>query len=248
MKSIKVAKMNLQGVIKPTVIFYSILGGIVLLSIIANYYYTGTIEMNGVDLATAIFLFICGLNSFKANFYFAQSNNIARKTFMKGIVISSVPLVLSTSIIDFIINRIANIFMKIPTLYDMGFGGLSGSAWLTRDMWVQSNDISTIFKTILFQFSLCLVAYLMGIVINMIYYRCNKLMKTVVSVLPIALIIIMGFLPFETMINIERFANYLMGVNPLNVYAPITTFLVGAVILSAITFLLIRKATIKERG
>ena len=248
MKSLKIAKMNIEGIMKATIIYYFIFVCVIIALIAIS---SGIITISGVEISTAIFLFVCGLNSFKSNFYFAKSNGISRKTFIKGLLISSVPIALVMSIIDIIINRVNNIFIKNPTLYDMSYGELVGHIGIVYESnWIQSNSLATIFNTILFQFSLCLLAYVIGIVINMIYYRANKYVKVLVSAIPVAFIILKGNLSMRNpslTLRINEFTNYIFGFNPSNVFACITTFLVFTVVLSAIAFLLIRKATIKER-
>ena len=248
MKSLKIAKMNIEGIMKSGIIYYSIFICIIIGLIAVS---DGRSTMSGMELSTVIFIFVCGLNSFKSNFYFAKSNGISRKTFIKGLLISIIPIALVMSIIDIIINRINNIFIKNPTLYDMSYGNLLGDVGRIHEgVWIQSNSLATIFNTILFQFSLCLLAYVVGIVINMIYYRSNKYLKVLVSVIPVVFIIFNANFstknPGLTM-RINEFLDYIFGFNPSNVFACITTFLVLVVILSGVAFLLIRKAIIKER-
>lgn len=248
MKSLKIAKMNAEGIMKAAIIYYFIFICVIIGLIAVS---DGRSTLSGIEVSTVIFIFVCGLNSFKSNFYFAKSNGVSRKTFIKGLLISSVPIALVMSIIDIIINRINNIFIKNPTFYDMAYGNSVGYISKIYDgSWVQSNSPNTIFNTILFQFSLCLLAYVIGIVINMIYYRANKYVKVLVSAIPVALIILKGNLSMRNpslTLRINEFTNYIFGFNPSNVFACITTFLVFTVVLSAIAFLLIRKATIKER-
>ena len=233
---------------KAAIIYYFIFVCVIIALIAIS---SGIITISGVEISTAIFLFVCGLNSFKSNFYFAKSNGISRKTFIKGLLISSVPIALVMSIIDIIINRVNNIFIKNPTLYDMSYGELVGHIGIVYESnWIQSNSLATIFNTILFQFSLCLLAYVIGIVINMIYYRANKYVKVLVSAIPVAFIILKGNLSMRNpslTLRINEFTDYIFGFNPSNVFACIKTFLVFTVVLSAIAFLLIRKAVIKER-
>ena len=248
MKSLKIAKMNIEGIVKASIIYYCIFVCVIIGLIAVS---GGRSSMSGVEFSTVIFIFVCGLNSFKSNFYFAKSNGISRKTFIKGLLISIIPIALVMSIIDIIINRINNIFIKNPTLYDMSYGNLLGDVGRIHEgVWIQSNSLATIFNTILFQFSLCLLAYVVGIVINMIYYRSNKYLKVLVSVIPVVFIIFNANFstknPGLTM-RINEFLDYIFGFNPVNVFACITTFLVLVVILSGVAFLLIRKAIIKER-
>ena len=245
MKSLKIAKMNAEGIMKAAIIYYFIFICVIIGLIAISSEKSTT---SGIEISTTIFLFVCGLNSFKSNFYFAKSNGISRKTFIKGLLISSVPIALVMSIIDIIIN---NIFIKNPTFYDMAYGNSVGYiSKIYEGNWIQSNSLATIFNTILFQFSLCLLAYVIGIVINMIYYRANKYVKVLVSVIPVSLIILKGNLSMRDpslTLRINEVSNYIFGFNPSNVFACITTFLVFTVVLSGIAFLLIRKAVIKER-
>ena len=248
MKSLKISKMNIDGIMKSAMIYYCIFIFIIIFLISISDERT---TMSGIEVSTVIFLFVCGLNSFKSNFYFAKSNGISRKTFIKGLLISSVPIALVMSIIDIIINRINNIFIKNPTFYDMAYGNSVGYiSKIYEDTWVQSNSLDTIFNTILFQFSLCLLAYVVGIVINMIYYRSNKYVKVLVSVTPVVFIIFNSNLSMKNprlAMRVNEFFDYIFGFNTSNVFACITTFLVFTVVLSGIAFLLIRKAVIKER-
>ena len=251
MKSLKVAKMNFENVMKSAMLYYSMFIFIFLVLCIINYTSGLQSTMSGIELVTIIFLFISGLNSFKSNFYFAKSNGISRKTFIKGLLISSLPIALVVSILDITINRLNNILIKNPTLYDMSYGSLSGNmANVFNDSWVQSNSFTTIINTFLFQFSFCLLAYVAGIVINMIYYRSNKYIKVLVSVTPVALIILRCNLSMRNprlAMKVNEFFDYIFGFDPLNVFTCVTTFLVFTVVLSGIAFLLIRKAVIKER-
>lgn len=84
----------------------------------------------------------------------------------------------------------------------------------------------------------------------MIYYRSNKYVKVIVSVIPVVFIIFSGNFsirnPGLTM-KINKFLDYIFGFNPVNVFACILTFLILVVVLSGIALLLIRKAVIKER-
>lgn len=250
MKSLKVARMNIEGVMKSAIIYYGAFI-FILMVLISLYIFGGRVTMSGIEVSTVIFLFVCGLNSFKSNFYFAKSNGISRKTFIKGLLISSIPIALVMSIIDIIINRINNIFIKNPTLYDVSYGNLLGDVGrVYGGSWVQSNSLATIFNTILFQFSLCLLAYVVGIVINMIYYRSNKYVKVLVSVIPVAFIMFSGNFSIRNSgltIRVKEFFDYIFGFNPVNVFACVSTFLVLTVVLWGIAFLLIRKAVIKER-
>ena len=103
-----------------------------------------------------------------------------------------VPIVLIMSIIDIVINHIYNIFIASPTNYDMIYTSLRSENWFLNNNWVQSNSIKTLFNTFMFQDAVYLVFFSLGLLIAIIYYKCNSLMKIVVSVLPVVSIMILN--------------------------------------------------------
>lgn len=247
MKSKIVSKMNIKGIFKASIIYYAIVLLLLTTIIIFENNTTSSGSLSGVEFQTVIFLFVCGLNSFKSNFYFAKSNNISRKTFVKGVLISIAPIALIMSIIDIIIYSISKIFIDNVTFYEMSFKRIY---LMYADSSIKSNAFMDIIDLLVFQFTLFIVAYILGFVIRMIYYRCNKIMKIVVSVLPIVL--------FRTYYNvmtssgkiaiiIAKFLDFIFGFQPANAYAPMITFLVVALILALASFVLINKAVIKEK-
>jgi hypothetical protein len=247
MKSKTVAKMNIKGTFKAAIIYYAIVLLLLMTIIILDKNTTNSGSASGIELQSVIFLFICGLNSFKSNFYFAKGNNVSRKTFIKGILISIVPIALVMSIIDIIIYRISKIFIDNVSFYEMSFRRVY---LMYADSSIKSSAFMDIINLLLFQFALCIVAYTLGFVIRMIYYRSNKIMKIVVSVLPIALLITYTNLMYyskKISTIITKFLDFIFGFNPANAYAPMITFLVVALILASTSFLLVRKAPIKEK-
>ena len=135
MKSLKIAKMNIEGIVKASIIYYCIFVCVIIGLIAVS---GGRSSMSGVEFSTVIFIFVCGLNSFKSNFYFAKSNGISRKTFIKGLLISIIPIALFQEIFMLIIGMILGltingyIFLAALFLFPMsflfiGFGILFGT-------------------------------------------------------------------------------------------------------------------------
>ncbi|MGL5085220.1 MAG: hypothetical protein ACRC68_05810 [Clostridium sp.] len=264
MKCYDVAKYNLSNVKKSIIIFYAIFIAVCTGLVVMNDFANGSINSAGVELSTVIFLFVLGLNMFKESFYFSQSNNISRKTYFKGSILSIIPIALVLSLVDVIINRVYNIFVKCPTNYDMIFTNLRDIPFSeittennivmkgvsSSSYWIQNNDISTLFNTYLLQASGYIMVIALGMTIALIYYKCNKLMKTVVSVTPILLIMIISSTSYkfkELSQSIGLFIENIFGWNTRNPYAAITTFICIFAILVGIIYLLVKKAVIKER-
>lgn len=253
MKSLKVAKYNLSTIKKSIIVYYCIFILVCISVVMLNHFQGGMVSSSGLEFSTIIFLFVVGLNIFKESFYFTQSNNISRKIYFKGIILSIFPIAAIASVMDIIINRVYNLFVSSPTNYDMiftSFRDIDIAGYMNDNIWVQSNDIATLFNTLLFQFAVYIMIFAIGLLISIIYYRCNKLMKVVVSVVPIMLIMLLNMLAYtftETFSNIGVFIQNILGWNTRNPYAAITTFTVIFIVVIGIIYLLVKKAVIKER-
>ena len=191
-----------------------------------------------------------GLNSFKSNFKFSLANNISRKTFTKGLILAVFPIALVMSVIDLIINRIINIFMKCPTTFDMIYGSFRKSNLLgNSEFWVQTNDFYTLFRTIIWQFAVYSSLFILGILISLLYYRSNKFLKIVVSAVPVLLLLFISstnavFID-SLNINIGKFIASAFGWHSLNPYTAVLSFTVLIFAFSSLIYLLVRKAMLK---
>ncbi len=248
MKLKSIVKYNINSFKNSIIIYYSIFITICVLSAILSG--NGNISSSGIEISSAIFLFVVGLNSFKENFYFMKSNNVSRKDFLYGTAISMIPVVLCMSIIDIIINRIYNMFVKCPTIYDMGYTSISNNQWYNSIDWIQSNSVGTLFNTFTFHASLCLASISLGFLITIIYYKCNSVMKVVVSVSPVAISILgsaIGMVYPNIINNINKLIAIMFGINTGNSYAAVLTFIVSFIVFIGLARLLTKKAIIKQR-
>lgn len=250
MKIKSIVKYNINNLKNSIAIYYSILSVVCIALVVFSKIDNSTVSSSGIEISSVIFMFVAGLNLFKENFHFMKSNNVSRKDFLYGTVISMIPVAIFMSVLDIIINRIFNIFLKCPTIYDMTYTNMGSGELYNTINWIQSNSIETLFNSIIFQASLCLVAVSLGFVITIVYYKCNKLMKIIISVSPaiISMIIgIVGEIYPEFIININKFIGYIFGFNSRNVYQAILTLIVLFIIFIAAARLLTRKVTIKQR-
>lgn len=254
MKSLKVAKFQVIDGIPSLRIFYAIFLAIIIFIAIANVNSGGNVTSSGLELSSVIFLFIAGLNSFKTSFKFSQANNISRKTFFIGMIMGAFPIAIIMSVIDIIINRVYNIFVPCPTNFDMIYGSFRDTVmWgFNSDVivWKQANDLFTLLGTTIWQFALYTMVFLIGILISLIYYRSNKLLKVIVSILPFMLImlsrIIAVLLPISFWTKLGRFIENSFGWYSRNPYMAVLSFSILGIIFAGFIYLLIRKAVIKE--
>jgi len=248
MMSYKLVKYNVKNSIKSIIIYYCIIISIIVGMALMNKFSGGYGYTSGTETSSIIFLFVLGLNFFKENFYFAQANNISRVEYFKAAAIAILQIGLSMAILDVIINRIYNIFGINPTMYDMIYNRFF-SLDTNRELWIQSNSMQTLFGTVSLLFALYIVALAIGMFITLIYYKCNKIMKLVVSLGPIAIIAIL--------VNISKnypkfseeavtFIGNILGLSTSNAYMAVITFICMFTIIMSFVYLLVRKAVVKR--
>lgn len=245
MKSLKVAKYEFFDALNSIKAYYAILIAIFVSITLLAGSNGGEIKSSGIEFSTMIFIFIAGLNSFKNSFKFTQGNNISRKTFFQGLMISTLPTAALMAIADVILNRIYNLVVFCPTIYDMlyskGFG---------EDFWSQSNSLGTLFGTVMFLVFLYAMTFNLGIFINLIYYRSNTVLKVIISAAPFVVITLLGnfhnILPQEFWSGVGNFLFNALGINNHNAYAADFSFFVIAVLLAGGIYFLVRRAVVKD--
>lgn len=245
-KVLKIAKINIKEMIKPVVLFYLIIFLWLMISWRAMVY-ADRIPFKGMEIFTIAFLIIFEIMGFKRSFNFAQVNNISRKSYIKGIIISGVALSLILSIIDFTINRSINIFCKLPSFYDIEYGNFRGIDQLLSSSrnWVQDTSLVVMTNTIFLLFLTYCIAYGIGIIIALLRYRFNELGK----VGALAIIIIESKLlrtgqPRDLFYGANEYFKRLLNLGENNIILIFIIYGVIFLIIYMIANLLIRKATL----
>lgn len=185
-KCLSVAKLSLYDMKKRIIGYYLIIS--IILMFFVNIGRYGDIFLPAtMDILTVIFLSSCSCETLKKRFYFAQGNNISRNTFVKGTVISILPIAMIMAVIDFAINRTINVFIKAPTVYDLSFTNFSSIKNLQNGVnWVQDGSLTAIVGSIAFSFALYCLAYAIGLVPSAVSCRYNEKYQIVFSVLWVA--------------------------------------------------------------
>ncbi|HCL4456632.1 TPA: hypothetical protein N2D04_000684 [Clostridium botulinum] len=242
-KSNKICKYQLETSIKPILIYYSILIGVLLLVLIQKsfMYPYSNIQSNGIEMSTAIFIFIMALNSFKSSFYFSQGNNISRNSFIIGTIKSGIIMAAVLSLIDVIINRMYNIFIICPTNFDMICRNLSygvNNSWQV----MLNHSIANSLETYLWNLAVYIFLFMLGLLTTIIYFRLNKLGQVVVSIIPVLLIVIVNNFYSYIPTKAWDFIGNAFGANNKNPYIAILTFIILSILAIAVQYLLIKKA------
>lgn len=232
---------------KPLVIFYSIIYAIMIISILSINTLSGNeaqVRIGGLEAASMIFIFIAGLNSFKETFRMFLQNSLSRKTLFISFVLS----IISVSAFMALIDSINAIIAGSITRYQSAFMQLYGQRYTGN-----SSNIQMIIEGFLWYTFAYLFLAMLGYFITILYYRMNSVMKLVVSIgVPSLFIIILPYIDgtfaggaiFNAIGSFFKTAwGYRNGFNPY--YSIVTCTLLSAVF-AGFSYLLIRRATIKD--
>lgn len=234
--TLKVSKYLFRDFKKALVIFYGIIFAIMIL--MAALYFSiinqdsGEVSFGGFGFSTFIFIFVAGLNCFKANFKFLQANNISRKRFYYANIITLISISALMALIDTTLTKVLILIMPYENMVEQLY---------------KSNFF---FSSFMWSFALFALAASTGWFITMLYYRCDKLMKTVISFAPVLVIILFFMINNLTKgavgIAVIKFLTMALGFNNNNPYTAALTFFIAAAGALGLCYLLIRKITIKD--
>ncbi|WP_409069633.1 hypothetical protein ACFLKB_09520 [Clostridium sp. FAM 1755] len=241
-KSNKICSYQLETSIKSILVYYGILIGILLLVLIQNFIYPNSnIQSNGIEMPTAIFIFIMALNSFKTSFYFSQGNNVSRNSFILGTIKSGVIISAVLALIDIIINRIYNLFIICPTNFDMIYRNPSydvNGSWQV----ILNHSVVNSLETYLWNLAVYIFLFMLGLLITIVYFRLNKFGQVVVSIIPVLLIVIVSNFYIYIPTKVWNFIGNAFGANTKNPYMAMLTFIILSILAISIQYLLVKKA------
>lgn len=249
MRALIVAKFQIRRNLFSVLAFYLIYICVICLLAIMRDVLEGS--TSGMDIASAVFLLVTGLCCFKESFYFFQSCGVSRRAFYWGTLLAGLPFGFGMALINSVLNGIYNLFIPHTLFHDMLFsnGGLrnaldeSHSGTLVTPSW----DIVSFLRTFVWMFTLFCCLYFLGMMISLIFYRSNKILKVIIGAGVWLLIIVL--LPLcvywfpVPMQAVGRFLAEVFFTNDL-----VSTF--GLTVLSALfagsAYLLLRHAVVKR--
>ena len=224
------AKYQLSDNRSGVLIFYSILIAIaVMMAAIPSWDSRGQTNLSGSSI---VFVFVIGLNCFRSSFLFAQANNITRRTFYFATILALVGLAVILSLADFIMDSVMSRYPFYAGLFEQMYAAPA----VTKILWT----------IVLLTFSASL-----GWMITMLYYRANALVKVLISVSPIALMLLVNYIHLLTG---GRFGYWLLDFfaralgfswETSNPYPAIGSLFLASLLIWGINFLLIKKAPVR---
>jgi hypothetical protein len=224
-------------------IFYLIVFlGTVFFSVSISGTNSGNSTLSGIEMASIIFLFILGLNSFKKNYQFLLSNGISRKTQFCSFLLSALTVAAFMAAMDTIISNALSylIDFKYVSMFNQMYDrfGQGPAKVLVTFIW------STVFY---------LFAVMLGYFITTAYYRMFKVLKIIISIsVPVFFTSIFPIIDYKYFD--QRVSKWVVdaataalglkgGCRPMT---GVLTFLILGVVFSALSFLMLRRAPLKE--
>lgn len=245
-KSLKICKYQLKTSLKSIFSYYlifCIVIGVLSFASIKHEDFTSS----GLELSTAIFIFVLALNYFRGPFYFSQGSNISRKSFIKGSIMAGGIISAVLPIIDITINRIYNLFVNCAMNYDMIYGkyvfvpdsyGLGGGSYNI----VINNSIPYLFKNYLFLFAALIFIFALGFLISTLYFRLSKMGQIIFSVIPIVALILFNGLNSYVPARLTSFVQYIFAYTNQNSLMAVLTLIILSTFLLGGQYLLAKRA------
>ncbi|MDD4297802.1 MAG: hypothetical protein PHC69_12750, partial [Ruminiclostridium sp.] len=229
---------------KAILIFY-----IVVLSVLALMFLltTATIDdefhgrIEGLEFASAIFLFVVGLNSFKEVFRMFIQNGISRKNMFISHIISTLAICGAMTLID---SVIALLFKGITSIS----GGSRTEGMLQMMYGQQIASVGTFLASIFLTFFIYIMFFAFGFFLTTLYYRMSKSMKIIVSVgVPALLMVVLPILDAVLFRNfIFTVTAKITGAAFINPYICMLSNFILFGVLTVLSWLLVKKAVVKD--
>lgn len=241
-----VVKYNISETKNSILVFYGIMVAVIVLLGISfvSLDSNGTASfVGGAEMASAIFLFVVGLNSFKQNYLFLSTNGITRKTQFCGFLISALPIASVMAAIDTIYGNILAQFINYNSMFYQMYKG-----------WVIGTSKPIIILTgFVWSAALYLFALTLGYFITTLFYRMSRLLKIIVSIgVPTLFLTVLPGI--DSVVTNGKIYGWFGGLflslgglkNGSNPFIAVISLLVEMAILAGLAYLLVRRAPIKE--
>jgi hypothetical protein len=192
-------------------------------------YTDGNGSASGLEFATAIFIFIAGLNCFKANFLFLQLFNVTRRSFYIATLSSLATIAAVMTIIDTLLKNIYTVFIpyRYQSLYSIAYGQES------------------LLPSLVWEFMMLLMFACLGWFITMLFYRSNKPLKIAISLSPVYLSLLSNFIPSSFFNRLGSTFQYLIGPGSGTPWINAAGMALATIIILGLNFLLLRRAPVR---
>ena len=157
-------KYQMDGMKWSLIVFYGVIAALLVLMGISMTIVTrehNQFSVGGLEMASIIFIFVTGLNSFKTTFHMLSANSISRKTMFVSYLAVIGIVAAGMAVIDTLYGAAMKMLGSYQSMFEQIYGLETGTPALVAGG---------------FEWRLCsyLVAGMMGYFITTLYYRMNK--------------------------------------------------------------------------
>lgn len=236
-----VVKYNINDMKFAVLIYYIVIAALMCMSgITIKVGSNGATFYSGAQ-ASAIFLFVCGLNSFKQNYLYLSTNGVTRKTQFFGFLVSSAIIAAGISFIDTATTNISNLFINYKPIFYYLYDGFVA----------QSSQLLITIMNFLWSTIVYFLALVIGYFITTLYYRMSKTLKIIVSIGVPALLLIVVPIIIERLSRIgysKQINNFVafFGIGYGIPALALIIYIVEIAIVAGLAYLLVRRAAVKE--
>jgi len=240
MRFLSAWKYHLAGIKWPLIIFYSVMAALlVLMGISLTVANRQNIQMSagGLEMASIIFVFIVGLNSFSQAFLMFSANGVSRKTMFLSFLAMLGVMAAGMAVIDSAYGLIMKTAGNYQSMFEQMYGFRN----------------TTIIGGFLWRFCSYLAAGMTGYLITTLYYRMNKPVKLLVSIgVPVLLLIGMPALDNALWGGAVseaagRFFAWSSGVSTGSPGLGMISDIVFSVVLGMLSYITLRRAPVKTK-
>lgn len=228
---LSVAKFQARDPIKAIMVFCVIRILIVLLiAAIIGHDASGDVQVDGMAVATVIFLFVHGLNSFTTGFRFTQANCVSRRTFFLANMAVLLVIALAMAAIDVTLARVFRQLIPYQGMMEQIYG------------------TAAVLPDLVWSFACYALAAISGWMLNLVYYRSDRPQKISFSLGLLWILLILGNRNGGVVGGaIIKFSGVVLGLSGIpNPVVAAFSFMVVTVGAAVLTFQLIRRVTIKS--
>lgn len=243
-------KYQIKDNVKSIIVYYCILFAVLILfyigAIISSSF--GETTTGGLDVSTTIFIFIAGLCSFKEPFKMLMQNGVSRKTMMKSKIITALALALFMAFCTTLLCYFGKLLTS--TIENYNFYSTYEQAYTLKA--AGQTQLAIQLSSFVFNFLQYLALYIVGLFISLMFYRLGKAGKiTVGAGVPVFCFIVLPiidamYFKMQVSKNILRFLNYAFGLTSGKPGAAFISLVVIALLGLGLSWLLMRKADIKQ--
>ncbi len=244
MNSKSVYKYQLNDIKKPILVFYLVIACVLplaylgvattLISVKPDFSMDSKYQISGFEFNTIVFLFVCGLTMFRETYRLSMQNGVPRKTIWTGTVLMFLTVGGCMALIDTVIRYVAVNF--IAPQFGFRVGGLYELMYEERS--IRNSMAQNVLEGFLLNICQYTAALAIGYFITIGYYRMNKIAKIIVSIgVPVFIIIVLPILIKRVYVDTYPSERY---------YYDIGSGLLVSVVFLGLTYLMIRRAPIKD--